>query len=264
MGAVAQGKELPKLKYSGFLQGGRVILQEEGVRGLYKGVTASLMREGFYSGLRLGLYDHTKDLLGGGSDPSQTPLHIKLLAGGITGSVGSAIATPTDLVKVRMQSEGALDPNQKPRYKNTFAAFKDIYRTEHIRGLWRGVGPTVQRAALVTASQIPSYDHMKHTILNHGLMDEGVKLHIVCSMFAGLVAATVTSPVDVIKTRMMNQDTNAANRGNIYKNTFDCFRSIVRSEGVAGLYKGWFANWMRIGPHTIVSFITFEQLRKLN
>ena len=53
--------------------------------------------------------------------------------------------------------------------------------------------------------QIPAYDHTKHTILNAGWLEEGVPLHVVSSMVAGLMTAFTTSPIDVIKTRMMNQ-----------------------------------------------------------
>ena len=56
-----------------------------------------------------------------------------------------------------------------------------------------------------SAPQIPVYDHVKHTILNNGLMTEGVRLHIFSSMVAGFVTALTTSPVDVVKTRIMNQ-----------------------------------------------------------
>ena len=48
-----------------------------------------------------------------------------------------------------------------------------------------------------------------------------------------------------------------------YKSAFDCFFKTLRLEGPLGLYKGFFPNWMRIGPHTIVTFFIFEQLRKL-
>lgn len=53
--------------------------------------------------------------------------------------------------------------------------------------------------------QIPSYDHAKHTILNAELMKEGPALHVISSMIAGFMTALTTSPVDVIKTRIMNQ-----------------------------------------------------------
>ena len=65
-----------------------------------KGVTASCIREVFYSGLRLGLYEPTKHAMGA-TDRHNTPLYIKFAAGAVTGALGSALTTPFDLVKVR-------------------------------------------------------------------------------------------------------------------------------------------------------------------
>lgn len=87
-------------------------------------------------------------------------------------------------------------------------------------------------------------------------MNEGIPLHMVCSMYAGFWTATVTCPLDVIKTRVMND-------GGGSTSTLSMARNILRYEGLRGLYKGWLANWMRLGPHTIVTLITFEQLRAL-
>lgn len=196
----------------------------------------------------------------GALDPTNTPIWKKITAGAISGTIGSAIANPTDLVKVRFQ---AIGPGKPLRYKNTFQAFAAIVRDEGFRGLWTGVGPTVQRAAILTATQIPSYDHMKHTLINHEIMKEGVPLHIVSSFTAGFFAASTTSPVDVVKTRMMNQAKDSQGRPKVYKGITDCFVKIIKHEGIFGLYKGFIPNWMRIGPHTIVTFFVFEQLRRL-
>ena len=67
------------------------------------------MREGSYSSIRLGLYEPLKEFFGE-VDKSRTPLHKKVLCAGISGTIGSAIANPTDLVKIRMQGEGKLEP----------------------------------------------------------------------------------------------------------------------------------------------------------
>lgn len=243
-------------KYANMYSGFRHIIATEGIRGLYKGLTASLMREGSYSTIRIGAYEPMKELLGA-DDPAHTSLYIKVVAGAITGAFGSAIANPTDLVKVRLQAE-----NKVKRYSSTVGAFVTIVKNEGIAGLWRGVGPTVKRAALLTATQIPSYDHSKHLILNAGLLDEGTVLHGICSMFAGFMTATITSPVDVIKTRVMNQNV-LGKKPSKYLGTIDAFRKIWCSEGPKGFYKGWFPNWMRIGPHTMVCLMFYEQLRSL-
>eukprot|EP00742_Colponemidia_sp_Colp-10_P004259 GILJ01004544.1.p1 GENE.GILJ01004544.1~~GILJ01004544.1.p1 ORF type:complete len:323 (-),score=30.87 GILJ01004544.1:210-1142(-) len=247
----------PKI-YNGMVRGMWTIISLEGPAALWKGLFPSLLREASYSTLRMGLYEPVKELLGA-TNPANTPLWKKICAGATAGAVGAGIANPTDLIKVRMQAEAKLPAGTPPRYHGTLDAFKQIYRSEGLAGLYKGVGPTTQRASLLTASQLPAYDHSKHLILKHQWLQEGRPLHFASSMLAGLVAAAVTSPVDVVKTRIMNQKPGQ----HLYLNTVDCFTKILRSEGLHGLYKGFIPNWIRLGPHTIVTFIVFEELRKL-
>ncbi|KAK2189606.1 hypothetical protein NP493_101g04040 [Ridgeia piscesae] len=240
--------------YRGFVRGGVRIVHEEGARGLYKGLVASLLREGSYSTIRLGAYEPFKQLYGA-TNPAHTPLWKKILAGATSGALGSAIATPTDLVKVRQQAEG---PTDARRHHRTLYAFVDLYRAGGFRSLYVGLGPTVQRAAVLTATQIPTYDHTKHMLLNAGMMTEGIPLHIVSSMAAGFMSALTTSPIDIVKTRMMNQHLKST-----YHNSLDCALKTLQSEGPLGFYKGFIPTWMRIGPHTIITFFIFEQLRRV-
>lgn len=58
----------------------RVLISEEGIRALYKGLSATLLRESVYSSLRLGLYEPFKQLFGA-TDREHTPLYIMLLSG---------------------------------------------------------------------------------------------------------------------------------------------------------------------------------------
>ena len=89
------------MAYNNIFKAGYLIVKHESARGLYKGVTASQLRESIYSSIRLGLYEPFKVMLGG-TDPSHTSLWIKFLAGSMSGMVGSIIGNPTDILKVRM------------------------------------------------------------------------------------------------------------------------------------------------------------------
>ena len=75
----------------GMLRGLVIIVREEGIGGLYKGLAPALLREGSYSALRMGLYEPIKELLGA-TDPANTPLYLKIIAGGSAGALGGAIA----------------------------------------------------------------------------------------------------------------------------------------------------------------------------
>ncbi|KAJ8046187.1 Mitochondrial substrate carrier family protein ucpB [Holothuria leucospilota] len=248
--------------YRGILRGMVTIFKDEGIRGLYKGLTPALLREASYSSIRVGSYEPIKRLLGA-TDPAHTPFYKKLLAGALAGAVGSVVVVPTDLIRVRLQAEGKLNPGDQKRYRGFWHAVVDIGKMEGLRGLYRGTSPTVQRAVIVTATQVPCYDHAKHTILNYNLMTEGPALHIVSAMMAGFMVAFTSSPIDVVKTRVMNQQIKGIPKGQYrYKNTFDCLVKTMKSEGINGLYKGFIPNWMRLGPHTIISFFLFEFFRK--
>jgi hypothetical protein len=249
--------------YRGFRHGLATILKEEGIAGWYKGLEASLLREGSYSALRFGLYDTVKGKFDSAlvkEGKVSTALYIKILAGATTGAIGSALANPMDLVKVRMQGD-----RTGKRYNNSFIyACKDIYRKDgFIKGFYRGVGPTTIRAMVLTATQLPSYDHMKHSLLEHSPLEEGLVVHVTASMFAGIMAATVSSPADVLKTKIMNQCRHTRpdqyHQSKIIRNVLI---SIFQKEGIKGFFKGWLPNWIRIGPHTILSLLAYEELRK--
>lgn len=252
-------------QYPGFLKSMFRIGKEEGVKGLWRGTGAALLREASYSSIRMGLYEPLKHAWT--DDPAHSPLWIKVAAGALSGTIGSAIANPTDVVMIRMQAPvvGTTMPGATTRwqYRGPFEAFGTIARTEGLRGLYRGVGPTMQRAAILNAAQIPSYDHTKYMLLKSGVMHEGIACHLVSSMTAGLVTAIVMSPIDLIKTRIMQQAVLVGGGdGVLYSSTLDCFWKTLRSEGPLGLYKGFIPVWMRIGPHTIITFFFYEQFRK--
>lgn len=215
------------------------------------------MREASYSTLRLGLYEPLKELFGA-KDRAHTPLWKKVCSGAISGAIGSAIACPTDVVKIRLM---AVHSGSQWEYRHTFHAFQAIVSSEGITGLWTGVSATVKRAAIVSATAVSSYDHAKHTILNAQLMDEGPLLHIVASSIAGFITNCVASPIDMVRTRYMNQKKDNNRKPILYRGTFDCIMKTVRREGLFGLYKGFIPNWTRTGTHTVVTFFVFEQLR---
>jgi len=92
-----------------FIQCARNLLSTEGVASLYRGVIPSLAREASYSSLRIGMYEplrnfYASKLSSTFNDDHSSSLAVKVLAGGTTGAIGSAVANPCDLIKVKQQS----------------------------------------------------------------------------------------------------------------------------------------------------------------
>eukprot|EP00744_Colponema_vietnamica_P006952 GILI01010038.1.p1 GENE.GILI01010038.1~~GILI01010038.1.p1 ORF type:complete len:302 (-),score=100.51 GILI01010038.1:184-1089(-) len=239
----------PKL-YNGMLDCMKKVIEMEGVGGLYKGLTPGLLRQASYSSLRMGVYEPIRNFVSG--DDKNPPFYKKVLAGGSAGAFGALIANPTDLIKIRMQADIA-----GTRYKHTLDAFQSIIKDEGFFGMWKGCTPNIQRAIIVNAAELATYDQAKTLYLGLGI-SEGVFNHFLSSFTAGFVAACVSSPVDVMKTRLMSQKSGA---DRVYTGMVDCFVKTVKAEGFMALYKGFIPNWLRIGPWCVVMFMTYEQYR---
>ena len=240
---------------------GSRIIRQEGARALFSGVSATVLRQTLYSTTRMGLYDILKTKW---TDPEtkSIPLTRKLAAGFIAGGIGAAVGNPADVAMVRMQADGRLPLADRRNYKSVLDAIAQMVRGEGVTSLWRGSSMTINRAMLVTASQLATYDSVKETILEKGLMRDGLGTHVTSSFAAGFVASVASNPVDVIKTRVMNMKV-VAGTAPPYKGAVDCALKTVRAEGIMALYKGFWPTVSRQAPFTVILFVTLEQVKKV-
>ncbi|KAJ0981457.1 hypothetical protein J5N97_009712 [Dioscorea zingiberensis] len=237
------------------------ILRSEGPAALFSGISATVLRQTLYSTTRMGLYDMIKKRWSG--DTGVMPLHRKIAAGFIAGGIGAAVGNPADVAMVRMQADGRLPLAQRRNYKSVVDAIGRMVREEGLTSLWRGSSMTVNRAMIVTASQLATYDQAKEAILRHrGAAADGLGTHVAASFAAGIVAAMASNPVDVVKTRVMNMRVGPG-EAPPYSGALDCALKTVRAEGPMALYKGFVPTVSRQGPFTIVLFVTLEQVRSL-
>lgn len=192
------GGKTKGIQYDNVFRGAYIIIKNEGItRGLYKGIFAAWFRESIYSSLRLGLYEPFKRILGA-TDPAHTPLWKKIVSGGMSGIVGAALANPTDILKIRMQAwEG--QPESLKWHANK------IYQKDGIAGFYNAIQLTMIRAMVLNSVKLSTYDHIKHTILNLNILEEGYTVHFIASLIAGVCMATATAPFDICRTRIMNQ-----------------------------------------------------------
>ncbi|KAL4364113.1 hypothetical protein GQ457_04G003580 [Hibiscus cannabinus] len=237
------------------------IVQSEGVAALFSGVSATILRQTLYSTTRMGLYDILKNKWTD-NETGNLPLTSKILAGLIAGGVGAAVGNPADVAMVRMQADGRLPIDQRRNYKSVIDALGQMTKQEGVGSLWRGSALTVNRAMIVTASQLATYDQVKEMIIEKRVMADGIGTHVTASFTAGFVAAVASNPIDVIKTRVMNMKV-APGAEPPYSGALDCALKTVRAEGPMALYKGFIPTISRQGPFTVVLFVTLEQVRKL-
>lgn len=93
-------------------------------------------------------------------------------------------------------------------------------------------------------------------VLGSGYLKDGIPLHLTCACMAGLTACVVGSPVDVLKTRVMNAPAG------MYSNPLDCAVKTFKNEGFFAFYKGFGPNVVRLAGWNCVMFLTLEQVKK--
>ncbi|KAJ5527278.1 uncharacterized protein N7503_005361 [Penicillium pulvis] len=246
--------------YKGPLHGVKVILQNEGPRGLFRGIGSAYIYQVLLNGCRLGLYEPIRSNVTSAiyNDATVQSLGANVFAGAASGVIGAAAGSPFFLVKTRLQSFSPFLPvGTQHNYKNSFDGLSKIYKSEGIKGIYRGVGAAMIRTSFGSAVQLPTYFFAKRRLTRHLGMEEGPALHLASSAASGFVVCCFMHPPDTIMARMYNQT------GNLYGGVFDCLLKTVRKEGVLAIYKGFFAHLARILPHTIITLSLAEQTNKL-
>ncbi|EME87810.1 uncharacterized protein MYCFIDRAFT_129539 [Pseudocercospora fijiensis CIRAD86] len=231
------------------------IVKSDGVPGLYRGLTAALLRQITYSTTRFGVYEELKNRFGGGGGGGQPSFGALVAMASTSGFLGGVAGNPADILNVRMQNDAALPAAERRNYKHAFDGLFRIIREEGFQSLFRGVWPNSTRAVLMTASQLASYDVFKRQLLELTSMGDTLTTHFTASLMSGFVATTVCSPVDVIKTRVMGASAK--------ESIISLVTKITASEGIMWVFKGWVPSFIRLGPHTVATFLFLEQHKKI-
>ncbi|KAI6653284.1 Solute carrier family 25 member 11 [Oopsacas minuta] len=232
----------------------------EGVLGMWNGISAGLLRQATYTTTRLGIFSTLQDryFAREGKNPNI------LIKGGmalIAGGIGAFVGTPADLTLIRMTSDGRLPEGLRRNYKNAIEGLVRISREEGVTKMWNGWRPTVIRAIVVNIAQLASYSQAKQFLLESKYFKDDILCHFAASLMSGFITTVASMPVDICKTRIQNQ--KPLPDGTLfYKNSFDVARKVIGKEGIFSLWKGFLPYFARIGPHTVITFILLEQMRK--
>jgi len=183
--------------YRGPLHGVTVIVRNEGLRGLYRGLGSAYIYQVLLNGCRLGFYEPMRKTLTSliFKDEKTQSLGINMLCGASSGIIGAAAGSPFFLVKTRLQSYSPFLPvGTQHEYRNAWHGLSQIYKTEGFKGLYRGVGAAMIRTGFGSSVQLPTYFFAKRRLVKHLGMEEGPALHLASSTASGFVVCVVMHP----------------------------------------------------------------------
>ncbi|XP_052899080.1 mitochondrial folate transporter/carrier isoform X2 [Anopheles moucheti] len=256
--AVNDGRTASVPQYRGLTSAFLTIFRQEGFRGLYKGVTPNMWGSGSAWGFYFMFYNTIKTWIQDGNTAQPLGPTLHMLAAAEAGVLTLAMTNPIWVVKTRLclQCNERVTAGSGTGYAGMVDGLTKIYRTEGIRGLYRGFVPGmfgVSHGAL----QFMTYEEMKNKYNQHRKRPIDAKLttseYLTFAAVSKLIAAAGTYPYQVIRARLQDQNHS-------YKGTWDCVKLTWRYESWRGFYKGLGPNLTRVIPATMVTFVTYEHV----
>ncbi|KIP06764.1 hypothetical protein PHLGIDRAFT_106615 [Phlebiopsis gigantea 11061_1 CR5-6] len=184
------------------------------------------------------------------SPKKEKPIH-SLIAGTTAGAVEAFITYPTEYVKTRSQFGGQREP--------PLTIIRDTLKTKGITGLYSGCSALIVGNSVKAGVRFVSYEHFKHMLADsEGKVSSGRSL--LAGLGAGMMEAIfAVTPSETIKTKLIDdaKSSNPRFRGLIHGTV-----TIVREEGLRGVYRGLFPVMMRQGANSAVRFTTYTTLKQ--
>jgi solute carrier family 25 protein 42 len=219
------------------------IYTKAGIRGFWRGHTATLVRVIPYSATNFYVFDRTRGFLNDSTSFSGYPLTLLFTAGALSGSAAVIVTYPFETLRARL----AVDLSSQ--YKGYINAIIKIGRADGIRSLYSGLRPTLIGIIPYAGTSFAVYESLRTD-------EASFSKRLLIGALAGFSAQAATYPLDVVRRRMQVHPMR-------YETVISSFRYIYQQEGIfKGLFKGLSMNAVK-GPIAVsISLTTNDLLKK--
>ncbi|KAI0167005.1 mitochondrial carrier [Hypoxylon sp. FL1284] len=235
----------------------RKVVANEGFRGLYSGVLPQLVGVAPEKAIKLTVNDLVRGVF---MDPKSGHIDLKyeILAGGSAGACQVVFTNPLEIVKIRLQVQGEVAKATEGAKKRSAMW---IVRNLGLAGLYKGASACLLRDVPFSAIYFPTYSHLKKDLFGESKTKKlGILQLLTAGAIAGMPAAYLTTPCDVIKTRLQVEarkgDTN-------YTGLRHAASTIMKEEGFKAFFKGGPARILRSSPQFGFTLAAYEVLQSV-
>ncbi|KAI0715020.1 mitochondrial carrier [Earliella scabrosa] len=234
----------------------RKVFRNEGLIGFYRGLGPQLIGVAPEKAIKLTVNDFIRSRA---MDPEtgRITLGWELVAGGSAGGCQVIFTNPLEIVKIRLQVQGEAAKLEGAVPKGAV----HIIRQLGLLGLYKGASACLLRDIPFSAIYFPAYSHLKKDVFNEGYNGKQLSFFetLTSAAVAGMPAAYLTTPADVVKTRLQVEARSGQTH---YKGLADAFAKIYREEGFRAFFKGGPARIIRSSPQFGFTLVAYEYLHK--
>ncbi|KAH7035164.1 mitochondrial carrier domain-containing protein [Microdochium trichocladiopsis] len=279
----AKGTSAP-IYYKGTLRTLRHIVENEGIRALWKGnVPAELMYVS-YAAVQFTMYRQTTlvlqrmngDNAGGNNNHNTTSIRLpkaaqSFIAGATAGATATAATYPLDLLRTRF----AAQVSSRAVYPSLRHAVLTIYRDEGgFRGFFRGLAPGLAGIVPYMGLFFAMYESARPVfgqLSSHSSVSSWLPPGVgdaTAGVVASVVAKTGVFPLDTVRKRIQVQGPTRAlyvhrDIPEYERGMWRTIRAIVAVEGFRGLYRGLVVSLCKAAPASAVTMWTYERALNL-
>ncbi|KAI3454824.1 hypothetical protein Pfo_011487 [Paulownia fortunei] len=258
----------------------RAVWATDGLAGFYRGVTPGIMGSLATGATYFGVIESTKKWMEE-SYPSLGGHWAHFISGALGDTLGSFIYVPCEVIKQRMQVQGSkkywtsvvVKEGSRAKhgmhlygyYSGMFQAGCSIWKEQGLKGLYVGYWSTLARDVPFAGLMVTFYEAFKNmTQYGKQKLFPNSNFHTNSSFeglllggLAGGLSAYLTTPLDVVKTRLQVLGTSTR-----YNGWLDALYKVWYAEGVRGMFRGGIPRIMWYIPASALTFMAVEFLRE--
>ncbi|KAH8145110.1 uncharacterized protein LAJ45_10890 [Morchella importuna] len=269
------------LRYRGPLDCFRQTVAQDGIRGLYRGISSPLVGAAVENSALFFSYNIAqsfvkKTLYPAIPENEKLPLNALVFCGAASGAFASFILTPIELIKCKMQvqtiglqrpiSSGAIPSatagihTAAVRHAGPIALIGEVYRVYGVRGFWHGQFGTFLRETGGSAAWFGSYEYMSGMLRGlSGKKTNSAGEQMIAGATAGVSYNFMFYPADSVKSRMQTEAIGA--KGDKMESFFTVAKKMYQAGGIKPMYRGCGITCMRSAPSSAIIFLVYESLK---
>jgi solute carrier family 25 thiamine pyrophosphate transporter 19 len=277
--------------YHGILHGFKTIIRQEGVRGLWKGNASAEILYVSYAASQFIAYEYAlaacASILPANSRANSSlkpPASHAFIAGACAGCFATALTYPFDLLRTRFAARDGptqvfvrqRTSNQSQAELSIAAALRHVVYGEGVQGLYRGLTPSLLQIMPYMGLLFGIYEPCRQGFdaLFQTTALQSLGLHqgtgwssAAAGALAGTLAKAAVFPLDVVRKRLQVQGP-----GRLayivkgippYTSASACFTSILKREGIRGMYRGLGVSLLKSAPSSAITLWTYDQASQL-